>query len=89
MAPPKTTQRASNGRLSGVLDLCASKRASKEDTHPFPEEYGGVGDSRKLQKGTKLVLERWPYPAVTRQDPSVGEGGQHSPGKETGKRQRM
>ena len=35
--PPKTTHGASNGPITGVLDLCASKPLSKEDTHPFPE----------------------------------------------------
>ena len=52
--------------------------------HPFPEERGGVGDTRRLQKRTKMVLGRWPHSSEARQDAPGDEGPSSSLEEEPG-----
>ena len=66
------TQGASNGPLLGVLGLCSLRKPSAGGASPFPEERGGVRDIKRLQKRTRMVLDRWPHSQESRQESSGG-----------------
>ena len=66
------TQGASNGPLLGVLGLCSLRKPSTGVANPLPEERGGGRDLKRLQKRTRLVLERWPHSQESRQESSGG-----------------
>ena len=51
---------------------------------PFPEEIGGVGARKRIQKRTKLVLGRWPHSTDPRMDPTGSFGPLSSPEEEPG-----
>ena len=77
-------QGARNGPLLGVLDLCTPSKPSMGGASPFPEERGGVGAVKRLQKRTKLVLERWPHSKDLKMDSTGGLGPATSPEEEPG-----